>query len=600
MDVNTNDNSIQPSFDTIKTIHLRENGWFYDNNQPATDIGTWNSETRIAKIFEDKKLIVNPIIIDIDNAKIYGSNVTLNTPSDFYSLYINGHFNLVIKNFNFENNNKYSIYIEYCNNVIIKDNTFSNMPGAIYLNACNNCIIKRNFITAQLLKLSESNEITLYHCNNISVIENRIELSNIITDSLKSNSISISAIDSCSFNSCISNNLISISYNNLSLSPNSNFQIYIYGLTLEDENSTIENNKIYISKNNLSSSESENFIGEFFVQGLLLYTTSNLNIIENDIVLKSNKLVGKTASSTDPKLNYFRGISLIYTNGNIKIIDNLISISKNIDDSQSNTDCHFTGIHLSNYISRALIDNNKIYVLENKKSFKTTADDSLFSGVFLEYGNNGTLIKCNTIHLASNIVNSLNNNLYPFIGVFLNQSNVGNTIYKNTITLNNNLWILLNGSKALSSASLILISNGTNNKIIKNILNDSQFNGISLKNFTINTLIKDNLIMNNNNYGISLYFEKPHYSNQYLFNKIINNTIKDNGNYGLYINSLNNNFRYSYIKKNNFISSINKNAYAHDENITFTQNYWSDWNGCGPYIVTPGVNEDKSPLANPI
>ena len=77
------------------------------------------------------------------------------------------------------------------------------------------------------------------------------------------------------------------------------------------------------------------------------------------------------------------------------------------------------------------------------------------------------------------------------------------------------------------------------------------------------------------------------------------NSIINNGNYGLYIVE---GSHYNIVRYNNFVSNSNKNIYDNNsvEVINYYEkNYYNDWNGEGSYKISGSNFEDSYSLSTP-
>lgn len=183
---------------------------------------------------------------------------------------------------------------------------------------------------------------------------------------------------------------------------------------------------------------------------------------------------------------------------------------------------------------------------------ENTIHDIDLNGIILHYDNKSGTIQKNSIYKCS-------------VGIFLGDSE-SNTILKNDIN-NNEIGILFSAYN-------------DNNVIKENSISENEISGINFYSENNSNIIQNNTIYEN---GAGIIFTGENNSNIIQCNLIKENNIDT----GVVIKGSNN-----LIKRNNFIN--NQPNAVNSGNNTFSGNYWSDWDGTGPYIFAGGVDNNPS------
>lgn len=520
--------------------------------------------------------------------------------------------------------NSKGISAYYSASNIIVSNTIMNNTYAINLStSSNNNTIVSNVISGNL------QAIYIYQGNKNNISSNEILYNGngiyLAFSMLTTNGENIIANNNISFNNgtaiCLYRSVGNYIKNNTILS---NTKEGIKLSYLSSDNYIIKN----IIRNNLKGVCIEkgnyNIIKENAIlqndYGIVLSSYSSENTILNNTIENNGYGMQFLSTSTNSIINNtiksnFQGIWLSDSHNN-KIMNNTIS---------NNTQ---NGIYISssddNDIMNNTIYNNSydgIYLLLSGGSGNTILNNTIFwnkNGIYLDRsrsataGNNeiiGNRIyenRENGIYLYSSNINSIQNNqIYNNSGngIFLNKSH-SNTIQLNEIRENN-----LHGLYLYSS---------NNNDIQKNNISFN-LNGIYilLSSQGDSLPITDNLIWNNSNAGILINSSNSNYimhniiwNNSYgifVISSSTNNEVYENNittnDYGIYVASQDctaNKFYY-----NNFINNtLHNDSQAYDAGnnswyISTSGNYWNEHISTDPYIIPPGINQDKYPLLSP-
>jgi len=254
-----------------------------------------------------------------------------------------------------------------------------------------------------------------------------------------------------------------------------------------------------------------------------------------------------------------------------------------------------------------IITNSSLNYIRNENVFLNFSDSpplNIFAGIEVDWSNN--------ITISGNIIK--NNNYGIWLRGCINNIIIDNIITKNkeygvvddygdcNNVINNIIYNNRGGIKLISSKRGKIINNDLyNNDFFAIKLEGNQF---SYKKESNNNSISKNHIINNENFGLIMYWS---YYNIISENTIINNLI------GIFLeNNSNNNFLYN----NNFINNT-RNAQDNSNNTWYNSslefgNYWSDFTDKYPnanytnsiweipYIINGGDNYDRFPLVNPI
>lgn len=220
----------------------------------------------------------------------------------------------------------------------------------------------------------------------------------------------------------------------------------------------------------------------------------------------------------------------------------------------------------------------------------------------------------------------IDNVTFPDVG-YLALVNSNNITVKDLIMMNGDKGILLAGTSNSTITNVtssyncvgIYLWGSINNSITHCILTNNDGGGILLEGGSSNNKISDNWIIGNGNFGVAI----SHSSN----NTVVNNTIIASWIYGIYLDSdaggnvfvgntiLSNNCGvyagsdYNLFYHNNFIDNKVVQAYCEHPNAWdngIEGNYWSDYNGSDvngdgigdtPYIIKK-YGQDNYPLMN--
>ena len=287
----------------------------------------------------------------------------------------------------------------------------------------------------------------------------------------------------------------------------------------------------------------------------------------------------------------------------INIEENNIGIDiNNLEVNCNDGEMGFYGILCSNENNSNTIKNNYIYVNSNAYSLNSNENsikDISFIGVLLDSNNNHNEIGENQIELKENVATfglELNKAVNLVCGLYLNNDNSTNNIIDNNFTVRENN-IDKNDYIKTSFSLIYFYYNNICNTVKGNNLNGSQGNGVILISKNDSTEILENNIMNNFINGLLLSTAKDDGGSNGVIIK--ENSIINNGNYGLYIVE---GSHYNIVRYNNFVSNSNKNIYDNNsvEVINYYEkNYYNDWNGEGSYKISGSNFEDSYSLSTP-
>ncbi|MDU2491927.1 MAG: NosD domain-containing protein [Clostridium celatum] len=512
-----------------------ENGWI-NNDGDKVEIGTWDRDSRIAtldnKIEQRGKLLV----IEVNNATIDGTGAVIGDES--VAINIVGQHDINLKNFIIENC-ELAMYIEFSRGVSIEYISFKENEQAISINRSSEIKIKNNLI-----------------------------------ESSKNSCVGIFILDSGKV--IIQDNSIYIKMRNTS---NDSMQNSYSGVATENSTTIyIINNEIEV----IDGSSQIDSLESYCINGYCInsYSTNDTLIKYNNLYIKNNNLNLSNCNSVEVNL------SSIYLDSNNTRIDveenNVLVEGNNIDVSYNEGEIGFYGILCSNENNGNSIKNNYISINSNIYNLNSTTKNDkyiYFTGILLDSYNNYNEINGNQIELQENIASfksDLDNVINLVCGVYFNLDNTTNNIINNDFIIKENN--IDKSDSITTNFSLVhLYYNNICNTIKGNNLNGSQGNGIVLVSKNDVTEILENNIMENSTNGILLSKLK----NIEMTNTvtIMDNSIINNGEYGLYITRGN---YLNIIRENNFISKINKNIY--DDNSSefmnyYEKNYYNDQNG---------------------
>jgi parallel beta-helix repeat protein len=215
------------------------------------------------------------------------------------------------------------------------------------------------------------------------------------------------------------------------------------------------------------------------------------------------------------------------------------------------------------------------------------------------------------------MMNNIFQNKYYGILVFNSNSNIitNNEIYENklhgiNIQNGSNNRIICNkiyGHKSISNVwGIFTFKENSCNIISENTISD---NWGAIDYMGVNSMISNNKIINNTNYGI--FLDSPGWL-PCKNNTITNNNIQNNEEYGLILNSANHNI----IESNNFIGNKIQASFIFSKKNNWDKNYWDDWIGTkiklpifqkfpkiifgrGILILIPSFNFDWHPAKEP-
>jgi parallel beta-helix repeat protein len=338
---------------------------------------------------------------------------------------------------------------------------------------------------------------------------------------------------------------------------------------------------------------------------------------ENVIVDKSIELIGENKNFTIIDSNgtgtgisviaddvYIHGFTIrnagsTWDDAGIFLESNLISISDMIITSNG-----YYGIAMKTGHNSTLFNNN---IISNQGVGIKIWDDSRnitieMNNISDNYQHGINSYESNTIQISNNII--INNSQD---GINIEQSN--------NISLTRN-QILKNHGEGIE------LLHAKNNTLINNNIIENHERGLLVQYGCEHNIIKNNDVYSNQLYGIQLY------GNGCDFNQICLNTIENNNQYGIIINSDNNTIlnnevlshnpygiaitgKDNSIYHNNFFNNsenaIDENNNMWDNGYPSGGNYWDDYTGVDadgdgigdtPYNISGGNNQDVYPFIN--
>lgn len=550
-------NNIHSIIENIKEVIFldNENGWINTDGNKV-DIGTWNKETRIAtldnKIDQRGKLF----LIEVSNVTIDGAGVIIG--DNDIAISIIGQHAVNLKNFIIENS-KIAIYIEFSQEISIQYMSFKENEESIVSNRSSEIRIKNNEIASS-----------------------------------KSSSVGIFILDSGKV--IIQNNSITININTII----EEFMKASYAGIITENSTTIYimNNAVEIINSNFEISNLDSY--SFNAYCINSFSTYDTLIKYNNLYIKNNSLDFKNCNLVQVEIS---SICLDCNNIEVNIEENNIGIENNkLEVNCNDGEMGVYGILCSSENNSNSVKNNYIYVSSNAyglNSNENSIKDISFIGILLDFNNNHNEIGENQIELKENrasFESGFNKAVNLVCGLYLNSDNSTNNIIDNDFTVRENN-IDKNSSIKTSFSLIYFYYNNICNTIKGNNLNESQGNGVILISKNDSTEILENNIMNNLMNGLLVSTAKDNGESNGVVIK--ENSIINNGNYGLYIIE---GSHYNIVRYNNFISNGNKNIY--DNNSLkfanyYEKNYYNDWNGQSSYKISGSDFEDSYSVSTP-
>ena len=379
--------------------------------------------------------------------------------------------------------------------------------------------------------------------------------------------------------------------------------VYIHSNTNNPDDVVIEGD------NNIFNLEN-NWINNIKIQGITLkengsnsaaiYNTSggsawdinNTKIISNGYGIYSSKII-KDLNITNSEINSTKTALEITNPDSLDIINTDINSSNgyiayiNTSDSDINFSSDLNnllmgkyGIYFYNGFQNYNINGYKIITIAQNAApiGLNKANNLIIKNCDLNSSDKGSGIYLNGPVNSLNINNNyIHNTIYEgiYVKTLYKDGNISNNIINggdygiDLGTVDNGINILNNDIENASSANVYLDTGYGNVDIENNIFNNSLAN-IYIKNITNSAIIENNIIENSSDdSGIHLLTSDKYVGSKVLYNCFINNK--------------------SY------------QVYNLDESAIFDDgekgNYWSDWSGSGPYIITK-YGRDNHPLNN--
>ena len=455
------------------------------------------------------------------------SDVTINN-TDRKSVLIEDGDTITFKNSNFKNSSaSHGFEIDQSEQIIL-DNVFIHNPG--YSSS-----------SSYGISVSDSDQITIRNSTKVAYSKSYVIYIDTVSNLIVTNSTFIgddlARIDeSDSF--LIENNIFKGS-------SEGNFSIYIK----DTDSGTFQQNTI---TNPSSDGSTDN--------GAILLSSSSSNLIKDNTVTNSgrsgihlksasadNLIYGNTVTSS-----YYFGLYIYASDGNL-IRNNTFTTSSSSGIKVSSSD----GIEIDNnflnssteyglYVSssdniivkfNSINENNiGIYATASKDGifFENMIDDHASYGAYFQESTrlrfrDNVILNCDgdALSLSSNSHTAF----YPISGIMIDNNTIknnGDSTDGRAIKLSEvSFATLYNNSIKLNTYSGIELISSSSNKIVQNTIDGNGQYGIQITNdaeISDNNTIKDNVIEDNSNDGISSYG---------MFTKIINNEIIDNGQKGI-------------------------------------------------------------------
>lgn len=550
-------NTAHSIIENIKDVIFlnNENGWINAEGNKV-DIGTWNKEARIATLDNKVDHRGKLFLIEVSDVTIDGAGTIIG--DNDIAISIIGQHAVNLKNFIIENS-KIAIYIEFSQEISIQYMSFKENEESIVSNRSSEIRIKNNEISS-----SKNSSIGIFILDSGKVI-------------IQNNAISINI-------STIIDELMKESY---------------IGIIIENSTTIyMMNNEVEIINGNIEIPDLDSY--SFNAYCINSFSTHDTLIKYNNLYIKNNSLNLKKCNLAEVEIS---SICLDYNNTGINIEENNIGIDiNNLEVNCNHGEMGFYGILCSNENNSNTIKNNYIYVNSNAYSLNSNENsikDISFIGVLLDSNNNHNEIGENQIELKENVATfglELNKAVNLVCGLYLNNDNSTNNIIDNNLTVRENN-IDKNDYIKTSFSLIYFYYNNICNTVKGNNLNGSQGNGVILISKNDSTEILENNIMNNFINGLLLSTAKDDGGSNGVIIK--ENSIINNGNYGLYIVE---GSHYNIVRYNNFVSNSNKNIYDNNsvEVINYYEkNYYNDWNGEGSYKISGSNFEDSYSLSTP-
>ncbi len=319
--------------------------------------------------------------------------------------------------------------------------------------------------------------------------------------------------------------------------------------------------------------------------------TSNGCLLQNLVISNENNNSVTLYHSNKTIIEY---IVFINSSTHLKMIN---SHSNTIRNNEFKNTVEGITLFSSNYNH---IKDNNLFLSEDERIHGYGISLSSSNHNYLEDNNISTTIEYSNREFGIHLWNSSNNTI---IDNEVNGSNFGIMIHSysnyNNISYNN---------VHSNTGSGISIQGGSNNIVRGNLVHDDkQWSGISiLKSWSKNNLIVDNNVYDNL-IGIHL---------QGTMNTIKHNTIKNNLEYGVYLDSWLSNCKMNTLEENNLMDN-ELNAYFQVKPFSMNKwcdNYWSDWDSNLPKpiygkllvpitpffgLTLPWITFDTQPVSSP-
>ncbi|MHA2339233.1 MAG: right-handed parallel beta-helix repeat-containing protein [Candidatus Hodarchaeales archaeon] len=501
------------------------------------------------------------------------------------------------------------------NNVVANNDAHGENANGIYLINADNNIIESNIVCNTTyvgirLETSSNNNIsknTVYNNPERGIgVYSDSDLNNIIENVVYNNGDGIGIQENGDQNRVINNTAYNNNWSGIGLNTNSN---------LND----IKDNIIYENNGGISLSTdcnnnviANNSVYESIYEGISLSQSINNIIVNNSIINSGNNGIWNEYSSNNEIINNFvnnsSGFGQIFSSfsNNVKIINNSINSG-------------FFGIVLGSshesFVSSNVVNTHTKYgihlSLSNWNTVELNFVDENGGGISVFDSSSNNFVFNNTISLSKGVPNVSSGG---GIGLSGNFNTISNNIIKNCDTIgiwtepNSNNHIITNNEIFSNYQFGLSIEQSSSNLISHNLVHDNGMSGMALMSFSNNNEIFNNTFYNNNG-GIGL--------GESSLNNITNNLFYNNNGeaINLYISSNNyisgnvlfNEYRGLSISSNSQENIVVSNDFMNEfqsldegSNNFFNNNYWSDWNGTGHYIIEGSIsNSDQSPSINP-
>lgn len=466
----------------------------------------------------------------------------------------------------------------FLNDTIGYTNTTFNSIGQVILLNCSDIVIGfQNFSHAyQGAYIYNSDNVSIYNSTFVSNGNQGLYLESLANSTIANNTFQLRGIYlSGVFNSTVSGNTITDRISDAGIF-----------LTSDSYNVTIDNNSI---NNTLIGIEVDQGFNNTITNNQISYSSYfsgracyGIKVYyAEDTLIASNKITnGSTVYTISAGISY-EGYA--DTQNNVTIASNILENNRR-------------GIYVSYADNTTLFNNTVKKNAQHGIMVVSTKNFTLEDNTVVGHGDKGIYLDNSQFALV------LNNTMSDNGGNGFEGNNIDNsTLLDNTMTRNGVHGLVISATRNVTIDGNTVSENAalgiqlksithqafvTNNKVVNNT-----GPGIEL-NLVYNTTIFQNLITNNEVFGLSIE------SNSYdLF--ILNNSFFGNLHEAIYSASTStgtNTIKWNDFAANNLMNS--PQAYDGTLYVTWSGNFWDDWNGTGSYPIPGAGAYDSTPAVN--